>query len=183
MPETGKYTYKRAMVNVDRGPMSSTTVTVRPWEVPILKEMHGAQNVRVVTGEEEVAHANTLKLLMEEEFDPNEMQSEYSRLCTLYGRHPTIDALVVERVYGIFDDGRFERAVMTSCGQFTNGAQAADEISRNVVMQHTAAPTMDDLRTQCEELGIDWQPNMSYRMLKALIDDAVEGDHSTQKAA
>ena len=158
--------YTRVLIDIKRGPMSSTTKPFRPWEVPILREIHGEENLRQITSGEPIAHARTLGMLGEEEFSFDDIPLEYDRLAQFYGMHSEVKISNCERVYGLFEDGKFEQAVRAACA----GKKVADVSSK----RDKRRVSLDGLRDQADELGIEWTPSMTPADLKTEIDKLVE---------
>ncbi len=171
--------YRRILVAIGRGPMSNTVAAFRPWEIPILREVHGGGNAIVVKDEEQLVRAKQMGMMELEEFDPTEenLQIEYDRLCNLYGFHTEVKQFNCERVYGIYEDGKFSAAVRQACR--VTLVQNSREPIKNVEPVYVEPPpklhkTVEELQSECEELGIEWAPGMSVRVLQALVDDALD---------
>jgi hypothetical protein len=145
--------------------MSSTVKTVPPWEIAVLREVHGDGNVNMLREEEAIEHAQRLNIMDDAEIE--DIPTEYERLAVLYGLHRDVKITNVEKVYGPLSDGRFERAVRAAC---TGDYESAEAEARN-----TPAPVpIEQLRDQADSLGIDWDPATTPRVLRALIADALE---------
>lgn len=97
-------------------------------EKPILEELHGEDNVQEVSLEkldegytDKVSPALLLHNKKQDRTMPpsqtlgigfvflGDAASEYSRLVDAYGKHPDIDMSIVEKVYGRYQSGQFER--------------------------------------------------------------------------
>lgn len=163
--------YKRVLVQVQRGPMSTTTIAIRPWERPLLEELHGEGAVQVVTEEEANVHAERLGLLNVEPFDiSNDLELEYDRLQTFYGMHPEVKVPIVERCYGKFSEGRFSKAVRQAC----SASRGAIDDAKVEAPRSAKALSLDELRDQADDLGIEWTPAMTEGEIKAEIDKLIK---------
>lgn len=122
----------------------TTPTVVYEHEVPLLEVIHGEGAVDVIQDTDQlldpevrkdrakqIEHiVNVNKLGQEFEGDARE---EYQRLSIKFGMCADVPQLVVEKVYGVFAEGRFTRAL---------GVRDYDSMS------------MSELREACEELGI-----------------------------
>lgn len=167
--------YKRVLVAINSGPMSTTAAAVRPWEIPILREVHGAGAVSLVNEPEALEDAKYKGMLDPENFEitVENLQIEYDRLCMYYGMHKEIKASNCERVFGLFDDGKFERAVRKACSGVAPIAEDNVETCE-VSVPPLPSKSIEELRDDCEALGIEWAPGMSARVLQAMIDDVLD---------
>lgn len=171
-------TYKRALIDVNRGPMSTTHLAVRPWEIPILKEVHGDSAVQIVRGEEQVEHARVLGITTPETIDLSDgaIAAEYDRLCTFYGMHKEVRVTNCERVYGLLEDGKFARAMRAACVRSPDEmADVAADRVLDAVPSQRVVKTLDELRDEADRLGIEWTPETSARVLSAMIQDEIAG--------
>jgi hypothetical protein len=125
----------RIFLNVKRGMTDATAVCVYPWEKPILEAVHGQDVLEVSieqmsTVKDGVVKKEKMKFKYEglpgpdlrqqlEEMayvDPEEdpaldPATEYNRLAEKYGMDKELPILQVERVYGRFESGAFEKVL------------------------------------------------------------------------
>lgn len=157
---------KRILVLVQRAGggthiTDQTPTIVWEHEVPLLEEIHGEGSCEtveheqildreVVTKRQEQINYIVKANRLGETFtgDPFE---EYQRLSMKYGMHPDVRMAVVEKVYGVFREGRFTKACH--------------------VLAYEEMP-MSELREICEQLGIVPKPSHKKGDVIALIRDA-----------
>lgn len=157
---------KRILVLVQRAGggthvTDQTPTIVFEHEVPLLEEIHGEGSCEVVEYDQILDREVVTKRKEQIDYivkanhlgenfmgDPFE---EYQRLSIKYGMHPDVRMAVVEKVYGVFREGRFTKAC---------GATSYEEMP------------MAQLREICEELGIVPRPSHKKGEIIALIRDA-----------
>jgi hypothetical protein len=112
--ENGKITVRNVMVTIVRDTMTTIPKIVRPWEVPMLEEIHGQEQV-LVNG------------AVEKEIDElPDAQEEFDRLVQTYGTNGDTKNPYVQIVYG---NGRagvkaLEEAIEASANGDVEAAQA-----------------------------------------------------------
>jgi hypothetical protein len=110
----GKMTVRNVMVTVVRNESTKIPKIVRPWEVPILEDIHGAENILIGGA-------------VEKEIDElPDAQDEYARLEQAYGMNGDTKNPYVQIVYG---NGRagvkaLEEAIEASANGDVEAAQA-----------------------------------------------------------
>jgi hypothetical protein len=157
---------KRILVLVQRSGggthiTDATPTIVFEHEVPLLEEIHGEGSCITMTDEELLDRDVVVKRKQQIDYiiranrlgegfngDPFE---EYQRLAAKYGMHPEVRMLVVEKVYGVFREGRFTKAC---------GVLAYEEMS------------LAELRKICDDIGITLAPSHKKGDVIAFIRDA-----------
>lgn len=121
---------KRVLVTVDRGITDKTPRVIWEHEIPLLEAIFGEGLIVTVDpktlDDGYSPKINPALLIHNKASDPIEKPSEtqslgyvfagdpaaeYERLAGVYGKHHDVNALVVEHVYGRFQEGRFARMV------------------------------------------------------------------------
>lgn len=123
---------RRILVVIAHGKDAMSKISKVIWhhEFPILEEVHGKNNIKIVDGttmdEGYSARISPNLLPYNKTQDrikpPSEVaglgnvfygsaEAEYERLAAAYGMHPEVKTSVVEYVYSRFSEGRFERAL------------------------------------------------------------------------
>ena len=119
---------RRILVNVKRDMTAITPKVIWQHELPILEEIFGEGNVTSVDAavmDEGYTGTPRPDLLpynktMDRVPKPSttvgighvfigDHQGEYDRLSSVYGKHPDQDILLVEKIYGRFQDGKFSK--------------------------------------------------------------------------
>lgn len=175
---------KRVLVLVQRSGNGAnvtdkTPTVVYEHEVPILEEIHGEGSIEVIEDTDDILDKSVTKDRKKtidhivktagigQDFtgDPFE---EYQRMAAKYGMHTEVRMSNVEKVYGSYRDGGFTKA--------TGTGDDYEEL------------TLAQLRTLCDELGIQYRANDKRVGLISAVRDAKraereETDISGRRAA
>lgn len=162
---------RRVLVLIKRGITSSVSRVVWQHEVPVLEVMHGEGNVTQPdpqTMDEGFRARPTNDMLVhkpagfkQEDFQRpsvvagigfvfhGDPRAEYERLAALYGKKADKDELIIENIYGRFQDGKFESMV--------GGASVSDFPEaqlRSILREHGAVPDTTKDSTQAEKVEV-----------------------------
>jgi len=141
---------------VDRGPMEKSPVTVFKHELPVLRAIHGEDNV-IAIGEAKDSKPVTVRLA-----------DEYARLGGRYGERKEGEPFV-EYVFGRYDTGRFEdacRKIYGKKGKKSPAGPADTDGNGNL--------TVAELKARLDELGVEIPADAKKQALVDLLG-AVEG--------
>lgn len=179
---------RRVFVTVNRGMTDSTSVCVFPWEVDILKLVHG-DGVEEVTIDKmceikgavrveklKQKHSNVAPPSLREQLeamtyvdpeqDPaNDPAAEFERLAVKYGMDKEMPMSCVERVYGQFTSGAFESKLK----QFAKDRAPAPAVQGAEDGEELASLTREELREACRERGIPFKATESAEALRAKL--------------
>lgn len=156
---------RRVLVIVDREMSTKTARVVWEHEIPILLDIFGDGKVMPVDpasmdeGYEAKPSADLLAYNKKQDQiqRPSETaclgyvfggdaHAEYQRLAEAYGKHKDVNILLVEKSYGRFQDGRFERAV----GQARHSDMPAAQL-RELILGAGYLPTITKESTDAEK--------------------------------
>lgn len=186
----------RVFLNVRRGITDSTAVCVYPWEKPILEAIHG-QDVEPVSIEDlcdvkdGVARVEKMKFKYEGRpgpdlraqlegmafVDPEEdpaldPASEYNRLAEKYGGDKELPILMVERVYGRYESGAFERVLKDFAQEHMpkpSHLKARDEGMQKAPREMNVG----ELRIALSERGVKWKVTEGADALRLKLEGAL----------
>ena len=157
---------RRILVNIIRDQTASTPRVIWAHEFPLLEDIHGEGNIREVPRETidegwtprvdpQSLHYNKAQTAVRRPSEAlgldwvflGDPRTEYDRLGQVYGKHPEIDQLVVEHVYGRFNTGMFARVLGRP-----RLVDIPDDQLRALVLQYGyTLPTVDHDATQAEK--------------------------------
>jgi hypothetical protein len=186
----------RIFVLVRRGRMDATPTCIYPWEKQILELIHG-QDVQDVSVEEmaEVKEGVSKKTKMKFKYDglagpdlrqqlevmayvdpeddpASDPMSEYNRLIEKYGMDAEYPMPVVERVFGRFDSGGFERILAEHAKQRSTKPSVLKAMGEGL----SKAPSkmnVGELRKALDERQIAWETSQTKQELVDLLEGAL----------
>jgi hypothetical protein len=186
----------RIFLNVPRGPMDATAVCVYPWEKPILEMVHG-QEVREVTIDdmsnikEGVIRKEKIKFkydglagpdlrqqleamaYVDPEEDPAaDAATEYNRLAEKYGMDKEFPMLIVERVYGRYESGAFDK-VLADYAKERMPKPAHLKAAGEGLTKAPNRMNVGELREALDARGIEWEPSEGKTALREKLEGAL----------
>lgn len=189
----------RMFMTIQRGTMDKTAVCIFPWERPLLEEIHGG-GAQVVTIDEmastkgaskiveialknpEAEHAPSLRdqliamtRVARDENPFNNLDEEFNRLFDKYGKHPTVDMAVAEKVFG--SAANFRRMVKDYRGDTPPKVDPLyPDTEDDSDLDDDRAPsemTRDELKKALTDRGIDYAKNAPVEKLVDLLTEAI----------
>jgi hypothetical protein len=186
----------RVFLKVKRGMTDATAVCVYPWEKRLLEMIHG-QDVQEVSIDEmaevkdgvvkvEMAKLNYSKFhgpnlrqqlegmaYVDPESDPGlDPAGEYNRLAEKYGMDKELPMLVVERVYGQFDAGGFEK-ILAEAAQQTMPKPSHMKAVDEGLPKPPDQMKIGELRDALNERGVEYERTDGKKELRAKLEEAL----------
>lgn len=186
----------RVFMLVRRGKMDATPVCVFPWEKPVLEHIHGqdvqevsidemadqkdgvAKKERMRIGNKELVGPDLRQQLetmayVDPEMDPAlDPVSEYNRLGEKYGMDAEYPIPVVERIFGRFDSGGFEK-VLAQHAKVKMAKPAHLKAEDEGLSKAPSKMNVGELREALTARGIDWESSEGKKDLVERLEGAL----------
>lgn len=186
---------RRVFAVIGRGMTDKTAVCVYPWELPILALIHGDAVEEKTIDElcdlkgpvkvekQKLKHAKVqppglreqyeIMAYVDPEEDPaNDPGTEYDRMVGKYGMDKEFPMPVVERIFGQFSTGNFERLLkehLDDRQEKPSALKARDE----GLGKSPEQMTVGELREALNERGIEWTVKDNKAALVAKLEEVL----------